>query len=117
MRANWYFPFLIEVVLDADTLEAPPDAEVVHLRVPEDYVTPNGTLFKARAIHYACEHSIVRSDTWLVNLEEETGPAPRGFKGKTKIITRNWPAVSAGMFHLLVDPLRYLVERIRGDEN
>lgn len=86
MRLNAYFPYLIEVVTEADSFRAPLDPDVIHLRVPPDYATPNGTLFKARALHYASQYSVVPGHAWLVHLDEETRPTPSGIKGICKMI-------------------------------
>lgn len=81
MRRNAYFPYLIEVVTDADVFEAPDEPDVIHLRVPPSYVTQNDTRFKARALNYACEYSLVPGNSWLVHLDEETRPTSSAIKG------------------------------------
>ena len=40
--------------------------------VPESYATPNGTLFKARALQYALSFSRARLQDWIIHLDEET---------------------------------------------
>ncbi|CDF32612.1 unnamed protein product [Chondrus crispus] len=86
MRRTPLFPYLIEIVTDGNVFDAPPDPDVIQLKVPIDYTTPNGTLFKARALHYACEHSVVPAHTWLVHLDEETQPTSSGIKGIADMI-------------------------------
>lgn len=87
MFKNAYFPYLIEVVTDADVFEAPDDDDVVHTRVPPTYITENGTLFKARALHYACEYSPIPGDTWVVHLDEETRLTSSAIKGVAAMIS------------------------------
>ncbi|PXF41795.1 Beta-1,4-mannosyltransferase bre-3 [Gracilariopsis chorda] len=81
MSRNPMFPYLIEIVTDAEVFKAPLDPDVVHLKVPVSYHTPNHTKFKARALNYACEHSVLPGDTWVVHLDEETQPTSSGIKG------------------------------------
>lgn len=86
MRQNSFFPYLVEIVTDADVFEAPDEPDVLQLKVPPDYHTPNGTLFKARALHYACEHSRVPPHTWVVHLDEETRPTSSAIKGIARMV-------------------------------
>ena len=88
MRKNSYFPYLIEIVTDADVFEAPDDKDVLHLKVPMEYQTPHDTKFKARALHYACVASLVPDDAWIVHLDEETQPTSSSVKGICKFVTR-----------------------------
>ncbi len=81
MRENPFFPYLIEVVTDGDVFEAPPYPDVEQVKVPQSYQTPNGSLYKARALQYALEYSTVPDDAWLVHLDEETQPTSSGIKG------------------------------------
>lgn len=87
MRRNPLFPFLIEVVTDGDTFVAPKASDVVHLTVPQKYETQYGTLFKARALHYACQFSVVPDEAWVVHLDEETRPTSSGIKGIASFIS------------------------------
>jgi len=80
MRANPKFPYLIEVVTDLPVV-LPDTPQVVHLKVPAEYRTPNGSLYKARALQYALENSTVPDDAWLVHLDEETQPTRSGIDG------------------------------------
>ncbi len=86
MAADSLFPYLIEVVTDAGVFHAPDEKDLIHLKVPLEYVTPNGTLYKARALHYAAEYSPVPGDTWVVHLDEETRPTSSGIKGIARMI-------------------------------
>ena len=52
------FPYVIEVVTDTRPVDLPGrNDDVVNLQVPADYRTSEGTLYKARALHYAVENS------------------------------------------------------------
>lgn len=86
MRQNPLFPFLIEIVTDGNTFEAPDASDVVHLKVPPTYKSPHGTLFKARALHYASQYSVIPDDAWVVHLDEETRPTSSGIKGIASFI-------------------------------
>lgn len=87
MRRNSYFPYLVEVVTEAALFEAPDDSDVLHLKVPSEYKTPNGTKFKARALHYACQASLVPNNAWIVHLDEESQPTSSAIKGICKFIS------------------------------
>lgn len=86
MRKNPLFPYLIEVVTDADSYVPPDEADVLHLKVPSTYRTKNGTLFKARGLNYACERSLIPGGTWVVHLDEETRPTSSSIKGITAFV-------------------------------
>ncbi|XP_060567412.1 beta-1,4-mannosyltransferase egh-like [Ruditapes philippinarum] len=65
--------FKFEIVTDT-TLGIQQSHNVRELVVPQDYHTPNGTLFKARALHYSLDRNvnILSPDDWIVHLDEET---------------------------------------------
>ncbi|KAK6970788.1 beta-1 4-mannosyltransferase egh [Biomphalaria glabrata] len=65
--------FVIQVVSDA-SIHLSTDENSKELVVPENYATKNGTLFKARALHYALEPEvdILKPGDWIVHLDEET---------------------------------------------
>lgn len=88
MRHTPMFPYLIEVVTDGDQFKAPPDGDVVHLKVPDHYQTPNRSKFKARALHYACEFSLLPGDTWIVHLDEESQITSSVIKGVAKMVSQ-----------------------------
>eukprot|EP00177_Eucheuma_denticulatum_P003078 GFKZ01005550.1.p1 GENE.GFKZ01005550.1~~GFKZ01005550.1.p1 ORF type:complete len:596 (+),score=68.95 GFKZ01005550.1:112-1788(+) len=89
MRDTALFPYLIELVTDGDVFcMEKEEVDVVHLRVPKGYVTEKGTLFKARALNYACEYSRVGDDTWVVHLDEETQPTASCVKGIADFVGR-----------------------------
>lgn len=81
------FPYIIEVVTDhhAARLSEPND-DLVYIDVPADYATPNGSLYKARALQYALEHSELPPEAWIVHLDEETQPTPSGIRGVAAMI-------------------------------
>ena len=65
--------FVIEVVTDR-TVSLPRHAKVREIVVPDEYRTPTGAKFKARALQYALEPyvNILNDDDWIVHLDEET---------------------------------------------
>ena len=82
-------PYLIEVVIDECTnvaLLPDDDVDVRIIVVPREYVTPNNSRFKARALHYALLHSQISDTAWIVHLDEETQPTQSGIKGICKFI-------------------------------
>ena len=84
-------PYLIEVVIDecANVALLPvEDADLRVIVVPKDYVTPNNSRFKARALHYALLNSAVSETAWIVHLDEETQPTPSAIKGVCKFIAQ-----------------------------
>ncbi len=82
-------PYIIEVVIDECWNVALLPKEDVDLRivvVPREYVTPNNSRFKARALHYALLHSRISETAWVVHLDEETQPTQSAIKGVCKFI-------------------------------
>lgn len=82
-------PYVIEVVIDECSNAALLPVEDVDLRVivvPRDYVTPNHSRFKARALHYALLNSQIPATAWVVHLDEETQPTPSAIKGVCKFV-------------------------------
>ena len=71
MAAVPAFPYSIEVVTDVP-VPLPPVPEIVPLVVPDGYRTPNGSLYKARALQYAVEHSTLPDKAWIMHLDEES---------------------------------------------
>jgi beta-1,4-mannosyltransferase len=56
-------------------------SELIRLvTVPEQYSTPNGTRFKARASHYSHELRLregeARDDVWVLHMDDDTGVGP-----------------------------------------
>lgn len=115
MSRNPMFPYLIEIVTDGDAFEAPDEPDVIQLKVPSTYQTPGGTLFKARALHYACEHSTVPPNTWIVHLDEETQPTSSGVKGIAAMVeecesTGDIKRIGQGsiLYHRAIEKHRFL---------
>jgi egghead protein (zeste-white 4 protein) len=82
-------PYVIEVVIDECgnvALLPVEDADVCVIFVPRDYVTPNNSRFKARALHYALLTSQISELAWVVHLDEETQPTQSAIKGVCKFI-------------------------------
>jgi len=76
------FPYIIEVVTDSQNINLPPpNQDLSYITVPKKYATANESLYKARALHYAVEHSKLPDKAWIVHLDEETQPTPSGIKG------------------------------------
>lgn len=88
MQKTPMFPYIVEVVTDGDCFTAPCEPDVLHTRVPIAYQPPNGSRFKARALHYACEYSRVPFDTWVVHLDEESQLTGSVIKGIADMISK-----------------------------
>ncbi len=73
------FPYRIEVVTDTP-VALPPGDDVHALVVPADWQSPNRSLYKARALHWALHASPTADDAWVVHLDEESHPT-RGLVG------------------------------------
>lgn len=87
MARNPLFDYLVEVVIEDVPLDQLPQNSHVHyLVIPNGYVTPRKSLYKARALYYASIYSKVPDDAWIVHLDEETQPTSSGIKGIAKMI-------------------------------
>ena len=71
MAALPAFPYTIEVVTDVP-VPLPAVPEIVPLVVPDDYRTPRGSLYKARALQFAVERSALPDGAWIMHLDEES---------------------------------------------
>jgi beta-1,4-mannosyltransferase len=76
------FPYVIEVVTDTLDIHLPnPNDDLLYITVPKEYRTKKGSLYKARALQYALENSLLPDDAWIVHLDEETHLTISGIKG------------------------------------
>jgi beta-1,4-mannosyltransferase len=88
MRASPMFRYIIEVVTDVPNPGLPaPASDLAYLTVPPQYRTPNGSLFKARALQYALDVSPLADTAWIIHLDEETHPTASGIKGAARMIS------------------------------
>jgi egghead protein (zeste-white 4 protein) len=71
MAALPAFPYSIEVVTDTP-VPLPPAPEIVPMVVPSGYATARGSLYKARALQFAVEHSAIPDTAWIMHLDEES---------------------------------------------
>jgi beta-1,4-mannosyltransferase len=82
------FNYVIEVLVD-DELPPGLPAEgpsLWYLVVPREYRTVKGSLFKARALQYAVEKSVLPPNAWIIHLDEETRPTRSGIQGIARMI-------------------------------
>jgi len=92
------FPYVIEVVTDTQALNLPaPNDDISYIVVPPDYQTPGHSLYKARALHYAVQHSSLPADAWIVHLDEETQPTASGIRGIARMISEE---EASGQYHI-----------------
>jgi egghead protein (zeste-white 4 protein) len=80
MARSPLFPYCVELVTD-QVLPVADGGVVATILVPDQYKTPSGTKFKARALHYALETSPVPDTAWLFHLDEETHLTPSVVRG------------------------------------
>lgn len=71
MAARPLFRYNVEVVVDNQVDLPPNDDLTVHV-VPKDYMTPNRSKYKARALHYSTEISTLPPDAWVFHCDEES---------------------------------------------
>jgi beta-1,4-mannosyltransferase len=87
MTATPLFPYTIEVVTDqALAYMPPPGRGLTYIQVPRGYRTPAGSLFKARALHYALQVSDISPETWIVHCDEESQPTRSAIQGIAQLI-------------------------------
>jgi beta-1,4-mannosyltransferase len=126
MRAKRLFPYLIEVVTDGDgEVPIPYGDDLRHIVVPQHYQTQNGTLFKARALNYALEHTELPDTGWVMHLDEETCVTPSFVAGMRTAIEEEERSgrhrIGAGLilYHHSLDehPLLTLAESMRSGDD
>jgi beta-1,4-mannosyltransferase len=77
-----YDNIIIEVATDCDVLsQEVKDRGVIELTVPDDYETEHETIYKARALQYALEHSNAKSDDFILHMDEESHLTERALMG------------------------------------
>lgn len=85
------FPYIVEVFAEEgqpffDELHPYMSSQVKIYAVPKSYETPNKTMKKARALHYALSKSKMPNDAWIVHLDEESRPSKSMILGIAKAI-------------------------------
>jgi len=75
------FPYRIEAVVDNNAVHLDPHPLLSEIVVPANYQTGRGTLFKARALHYAVGHTQHADDTWIFHCDEESHVTPSVVRG------------------------------------
>ena len=70
MRRHPFFDYVVEVCVETPQPELP--AGTIEMVMPAGYETPNGTLFKGRALQYAMEQSQIPEDAWIMHCDEES---------------------------------------------
>ncbi|NND75823.1 MAG: glycosyltransferase [Ilumatobacter sp.] len=99
------------VVTDIDvslTSEVP--STLHHHVVPENYVTPNGAQYKARALEYLLRHALDRlrkKGTWLLHLDEESQLHPSAVAGIAKFVDNPRNARRIGQGEIKYNSMRY----------
>jgi egghead protein (zeste-white 4 protein) len=71
MAVRPLFPYRIEVVTDQPVV-LPWGDDLRAYVVPADYVTPNRSLYKARALHFVTEVSDLPDQAWVFHCDEES---------------------------------------------
>lgn len=88
MKRNPLFPYLIEVVSDNIVFSYDYKEDVITTVVPKHYETKHKSKFKARALHYACDHSTIPRSSWIVHLDEESCPTSSSIKGIAAFVSK-----------------------------
>jgi egghead protein (zeste-white 4 protein) len=70
MAQHPLFAYVVEVCVETAQEDLP--ANTIEMLMPEGYATPNGTLFKGRALQYAMEVSDIPDDAWIMHCDEES---------------------------------------------
>lgn len=99
MAAVPLFPYVIEVVSERG-FDFHQHDRLGIIVVPKDYQTPNGSRFKARALHYATFHSPISDNAWIMHLDEESRPTKSVIRGMARMIReedrKEKPAIGQG---------------------
>lgn len=66
--------------------------------VPQDFKTPHGALFKARALQYAVEAAVVAQDAWILHCDEETQITVSGLAGCLQFMQQEIESVAPGEY-------------------
>lgn len=80
--------WFIEVVTDKELnirLRYPYQRKCTEIVVPKTYTTPNKTMYKGRALHYALQASNATPSDWIVHLDEESEPTSLAIKTYSEI--------------------------------
>jgi egghead protein (zeste-white 4 protein) len=125
MSAHPLFPYWIEVVTDSADMALPWSDELRHIGVPREYRTPNGSLYKARALHYALQSSSLPDHGWIVHLDEETCVTPSFVVGIRRAVEeeersgRHRTGAGIILYHHSLDshPFMTLAESTRSGED
>jgi egghead protein (zeste-white 4 protein) len=118
MRENPLFAYRIEVVTDLP-VKIPPG--VRHFLMPFQYRTAKGSMYKARAMQYALEHSDLGRDAWIMHLDEESEITPSVVNGIAAAVSeeeksgRHRIGQGAILYHRLLDrhPFLTLADSLR----
>ncbi len=101
----------IYVVTDIDVhLTSIVPSTLHHHVVPEDYITPHGAQYKARALEFLLRHALDRlrkKDTWLLHLDEESQLHPSAVAGVAKFVDNPRNARRIGQGEIKYNSMRY----------
>jgi egghead protein (zeste-white 4 protein) len=64
------FPYIVEVCVETPQQGLP--GRTIEMVLPGYYQTPNGSLYKGRALQYAMEQSSIGDDAWIMHCDEES---------------------------------------------
>jgi egghead protein (zeste-white 4 protein) len=93
--------FVLEVATD-HPIGIPENTLVTHpcyreLLIPEDYICPNGSKFKARGLHYGAITSLAPRDAYIVHLDEESIVTEEFFLGIREFVSHNKGYIGQGI--------------------
>lgn len=70
MQRQPLFSYVVEVCVEVPQENLPEDT--LEMLIPEGYQTPNGTLFKGRALQFSMDASKIADDAWIMHCDEES---------------------------------------------
>ena len=128
MEQRPLFPYRIEVVTD-QAVDLPAGDDLRASVVPADYKTPNGSRYKARALHYLAATSDLPDKAWVFHCDEESHVTPGLVGGIRDAVVEEEERASRGLVprigqgcilyyrNLKIHPLLTLADSLRtGDD-
>ncbi len=87
----------LEIVTEQHILDTPGNVDFQEIVIPSDYVPPNKSLFKARALHYGVQFSECGPDDYILHLDEESVVTENLYLGVRQFISTNFGYIGQGI--------------------
>ncbi len=116
-RMEWVIEVVTDNKIDIKTLTNYDKYKMLEVLVPKDYETENGTLYKARALHYVSKYYNYNDKDWILHLDEESKLDVRTLQGVMTHIMRSdlngeKPAIGQGVIIYAPDEIQGCVHLI-----